>query len=324
MSSGEKPATLYLVVPPSDISRTKPLVRLVLNQIGRRLTEELKATDQRHRVLLMLDEFPALGRLDFFESALAFMAGYGLKSFLIAQSLNQIEKAYGANNSILDNCHVRVAFATNDERTAKRVSDALGTATEMRAMKNYAGHRLSPWLGHLMVSRQETARPLLTPGEVMQLPPDDEIVLVSGVPPIRAKKARYFEDRRLAERILAPPKPAEAKPTLKPDDWSTLAPIRALVPAVGETQLSDTAATADDASTNARRNGDPANAGIRREPGLERHKEIAPEPAKPLANEFEPDRDESDDDAVRSRALARNMRQVARQVAMDPRDGIEL
>ena len=104
------------------------------------------------------------------------------RAFLIAQSLNQIEKAYGQNNSILDNCHVRVSFATNDERTAKRVSDALGTATEMRAMKNYAGHRLSPWLGHLMVSRQETARPLLTPGEVMQLPPDDELVLVSGCP----------------------------------------------------------------------------------------------------------------------------------------------
>jgi type IV secretion system protein VirD4 len=103
---------------------------------------------RRHRLLLMLDEFPALGRLDFFESALAFMAGYGLKSFLIAQSLNQIEKAYGPNNAILDNCHVRVSFATNDERTAKRVSDALGTATEMKAMKNYAGHRLSPWLGH--------------------------------------------------------------------------------------------------------------------------------------------------------------------------------
>ena len=159
----DRPATLYFVVPPSDISRTKPLIRLILNQIGRRLTEEFNAKSRRHRVLLMLDEFPALGRLDFFELALAFMAGYGLKSFLIAQSLNQIEKAYGANNAILDNCHVRVAFATNDERTARRVSDALGTATEMRAMKNYAGHRLSPWLGHLMVSRQETARPLLHP-----------------------------------------------------------------------------------------------------------------------------------------------------------------
>ena len=223
----EYPVTLYLVVPPSDISRTKPLIRLILNQIGRRLTEELESKRRRHRLLLMLDEFPALGRLDFFESALAFMAGYGLKSFLIAQSLNQIEKAYGQNNSILDNCHVRVSFATNDERTAKRVSDALGTATEMRAMKNYAGSRLSPWLGHLMVSRQETARPLLTPGEVMQLPPDDELVLMSGCAPIRAKKARYFEDPEMAARILPPPvltnpgaRPANEPPVPSDGDWT--------------------------------------------------------------------------------------------------------
>ena len=202
LTSNDRPTTLYIVIPPSDISRTKPLIRLMLNQIGRRLTEDLEEKNKRHRLLLMLDEFPALGRLDFFESALAFMAGYGIKAFLIAQSLNQIEKAYGANNSILDNCHVRVSFATNDERTAKRVSDALGMATEIRAMKNYAGHRLSPWLGHLMVSRSETARPLLTPGEIMQLSPDDEIVMVSGTRPIRAKKARYYEDAYLMERIM--------------------------------------------------------------------------------------------------------------------------
>lgn len=71
------PVTLYLVVPPSDINRTKPLIRLILNQIGRRLTEDLAGHDRRHSLLLMLDEFPALGRLDFFESALAFMASYG-------------------------------------------------------------------------------------------------------------------------------------------------------------------------------------------------------------------------------------------------------
>jgi type IV secretion system protein VirD4 len=202
---GDRPVSLYLVVPPSDISRTKPLIRLILNQIGRRLTEGLEASRSRRRLLLMLDEFPALGRLDFFEQALAFMAGYRIKAFLIAQSLNQIEKAYGQNNAILDNCHVRVAFSTNDERTARRISDSLGTATEMRAMKNYAGHRLSPWLGHLMVSRQETARPLLTPGEVMQLPQDEALVLVSGMAPIRARKARYYADRRLADRVGPPP-----------------------------------------------------------------------------------------------------------------------
>ena len=219
---GKRPASLYLVVPPSDISRTKPLVRLVLNQIGRRLTEKLEGDPgkrRRHQVLMMLDEFPALGRLDFFETALAFMAGYGIRAYLIAQSLNQVSKAYGENNAILDNCHVRIAFSSNDERTAKRISDALGTATELRAQRNYAGHRLAPWLAHVMVSRQETARPLLTPGEVMQLPPSDELVLISGLPPIRAKKLRYFEDRNFLERILPTPDPANL--TLPPvaDDW---------------------------------------------------------------------------------------------------------
>jgi type IV secretion system protein VirD4 len=63
--SGPRPTTLYLVVPPSDISRTKPLIRLILNQAGRRITEDLQAKAKRHRLLLMLDEFPALGRLDF-------------------------------------------------------------------------------------------------------------------------------------------------------------------------------------------------------------------------------------------------------------------
>ena len=320
--SASRPATLYLVVPPSDISRTKPLVRLVLNQIGRRLTEELDAKSRRHRLLLMLDEFPALGRLDFFESALAFMAGYGLKSFLIAQSLNQIEKAYGPNNAILDNCHVRVSFATNDERTAKRVSDALGTATEIRDARNYAGHRLSPWLGHLMVSRQETARPLLTPGEVMQLPPSDELVLVSGLAPIRAKKARYFEDWRLTKRILPPPDLENAEPNDvtgdqmprgHADDWSDL-----LLP-------ERSPADAQSASSKERDDEDPANGGIRREPEIPEHESIAPEltlrvPSLDDTLAEEPD----DEEAIRARTLRSRIRSVARQAAMDPDDGIAL
>src|SRR4029077_10695591 len=99
----DHPVSLYLVVPPSDISRTKPLVRLILNQIGRRQTESLEGVERRHQLLLMLDEFAALGRLDFFETALAFQAGYGIRAFLIAQSLNQIQKAYGEHDAILDN-----------------------------------------------------------------------------------------------------------------------------------------------------------------------------------------------------------------------------
>ena len=305
----KRPTTLYLVVPPSDINRTKPLIRLILNQIGRRLTEDLQAKGERHRLLLMLDEFPALGRLDFFESALAFMAGYGLKSFLIAQSLNQIEKAYGPNNSILDNCHVRVSFATNDERTAKRVSDALGTATEMKAMKNYAGHRLSPWLGHLMVSRSETARPLLTPGEIMQLPPADEIVMVAGTPPIRAKKARYFEDVRFQERILPPPQLVRAGAPL-PDDWSRL-------PIPNRPPFDEALAGATE------KDEDPTESERRRQPELSRVKPV--EKKEPIENEFEIDPpDEVEEEAIRNQRLSRIMSGVARQVSLDPNDGMEL
>ncbi|MCT7376329.1 conjugal transfer protein TraG [Chelativorans salis] len=306
---GKFPTTLYLVVPPSDINRTKPLIRLILNQIGRRLTEDLNAKGGRHRLLLMLDEFPALGRLDFFESALAFMAGYGLKSFLIAQSLNQIEKAYGPNNSILDNCHVRVSFATNDERTAKRVSDALGTATEMRAMKNYAGHRLSPWLGHLMVSRQETARPLLTPGEVMQLPPADEIVMVAGAPPIRAKKVRYYEDPRFHERILPPPSKI-ASVEARGDDWTTL-PLPAK-PGLTVNALG-IAAEEEDTTDSERR----------RQPELSRTKPV--DKKATLENEFEIDPiDDDQEETARNSRMTRVMQRVARQVSMDPKDGLEL
>jgi type IV secretion system protein VirD4 len=296
----QRTATLYLVVPPSDINRTKPLIRLILNQIGRRLTEKLQPEQQQHRLLLMLDEFPALGRLDFFESALAFMAGYGLKAFLIAQSLNQIEKAYGQNNSILDNCHVRVSFATNDERTAKRISDALGVATELRAMKNYAGHRLSPWLGHLMISRQETARPLLTSGEVMQLPTDDELVLVSGCPPIRAKKARYYQDKQLARRVVAPPSLSSRLRTKADSELSSWCAPNQEKPAL------------DDA----------ANGGIRREPELPAHEEIAPQP-RDAAREFE--LPEDDDGVVaQRRLLQRQARITARQAALDRDDQMDM
>lgn len=200
---GDRFASLYLIVPPSDLSRTKPLIRLILNQIARRLCEDLPSGEDHTQTLLMLDEFPALGRLDFFESSLAFMAGYGVRAFLIAQSLNQVEKAYGQNNSILDNCHVRIAFATNDERTAKRISDMLGTTTEQRNQRNYTGHRLAPWLSHVMVSQQETQRPLLTPGEVMQMPADDALIFLASHPPIRAKKLRYYEDRNFTQRVGA-------------------------------------------------------------------------------------------------------------------------
>ena len=318
---GPAPVSLYLVLPPSDLSRTRPLVRLILNQIGRRLTEELTPRADRRKLLIMFDEFPSEGRLDFFEADLAFMAGYGIRSFLIAQSLNQIERAYGPNHAILDNCHVRVSFASNDERTAKRISDALGTATELRAMKNFAGHRLSPWLSHLMVSRTETSRPLLTPGEVMQLPPDEEIVMVGGAPPIHARKARYYEDPQFRARILPPPAAPSGRPEGAPiDDWTGRAPIEPAPP-----RRRASAVTAENVSWPKAAADDPANAGIRRESELPAHEDIAPEkPPKPL-REFSFN-DEGRDPASLTRHRRPQQRFLAarQQAALDPDDGLNL
>ena len=307
-----RPVTLYLVVPPSDISRTKPLIRLILNQLGRRLTEDLQEGADRERLLLMLDEFPALGRLDFFESALAFMAGYGIKAFLIAQSLNQIEKAYGQNNAILDNCHVRVCFATNDERTAKRVSESLGTATETRAMRNYAGHRLSPWLGHLMVSRSETARALLTQGEIMQLPDTDEIVMLAGVHPIRARKARYYRDPRLSKRVERPPTVEKSEFAPDEGEWHG----RHVTPP----SHSENSRTASEEYEVDDRQSD---GGIRQSPDLPEYEDVAPPPMA-IPNEFEFDDSADDDQASRNRRMAERMQANARRAALDPGDGIEL
>lgn len=177
-------------------------------------------------------------------------------------------------------------------------------------MKNYAGHRLSPWLGHLMVSRSETARPLLTPGEVMQLPPDEEIVMLAGTPPIRARKVRYYEDERFRARLLAAPDPRRFERTQAVDVWSQCEP-----------QVPDPALRAL-ASVGL----DEANAGLRREPELQDHVAIVKETQeeKP-AKEFTALLDDEPETLARQRqALRRRTAGLARQVSLDPDDRMEL
>ncbi|MCY1303307.1 Type IV secretory system Conjugative DNA transfer [compost metagenome] len=207
---------------------------------------------------------------------------------------------------------MRVTFATNDERTAKRISETLGTATELRAQRNYAGHRLAPWLGHLMVSRQETARPLLTPGEVMQLPPDEAVVMVSSVAPIKARKLRYYSDANFKRRMLPPPvlvagRYADAPPA-RTDDWSGLAMPDVPTPATSGFG-DDSAAIADEG-------------GPRRQPELSETVAYSPEQA-PACSDLAL-LDDDDLQPVLPRQLEPAMQRVARLAALDPDDGIPL
>jgi type IV secretion system protein VirD4 len=158
-----------------------------------------------------------------------------------------------------------------------------------------------------MVSRQETPRPLLTPGEVMQLPPDDELVLMSGSPPLRAKKARYFEDRRFMDRVLPPPQLGPTPAPVAPEEWPSLplCPLRE--------------------TPDVRQDEDTANSGLRREPDLPEHVAIASErTALPAAREFDVVDDTDDSVALQARTLAKQMRGIARQAALDPADGLGL
>jgi len=200
--------SLYLVVPPSDKDRLKPLLRLVISQVVRRLTEGMEfETDGKgksrhpHRLLLLIDEFPSLGKLEIFQEALAFIAGYGLKALLIVQDLSQLFAAYGKDESIISNCHIRVAYAPNKIETAKLLSEMVGQATMIHTQRQYSGSRMALMLQNVNTNEQIVQRPLLTPDECMRLPPDDELVFVAGHAPVYCQKIKYYEDSVLMERM---------------------------------------------------------------------------------------------------------------------------
>lgn len=203
----QQPTSLFLVVPPSDKDRLKPLLRLIINQVVRRLTESMMFTETGEsrskypqRLLLLIDEFPALGKLDVFQEALAFIAGYGLKALLIVQDLSQLYAAYGKDESIMSNCHIRIAYAPNKPETAKLISEMTGISTVQHTQRNYSGGRLSVVLQNVSTSEQAISRPLLTADETMRLPSSDEIVFVAGHAPIYAKKIIWYKDQAFVQR----------------------------------------------------------------------------------------------------------------------------
>ncbi len=235
LMNAEQPVSLYLVVPPSDKDRLKPLIRLMINQIIRNLTESMEFKDGRsvagykHRLLLMIDEFPSLGRLDIFQEALAFIAGYGMKAYLITQDLSQLYAAYGKDESIMSNCHIRIAYAPNKIETAELLSKMSGTTTIIKRQESFSGGRTKLMLDQISTSIQEVQRPLLTPDEALRLPgpqkdgqgnimeAGDMLIFVAGKAPIYGKQILYFKDPLfLARAKFAAPNVVQALPVANP------------------------------------------------------------------------------------------------------------
>ena len=267
--NGKRPASLYIIVPPSDRTRLRPLVRLMFTMICNRLMEQMEfggpqnvQKENKYRLLFLIDEFPSLKRMEVFADALSFMAGFGLKAYLIAQDIRQIVDSYGENESIVSNCHVRVAYAPNNEQTAELLSRMTGTQTIQKANLSFSGTRAAPQSQQMSTSVEYVERPLLTPDEVTRIRPaqktgsgateritgpGDMLIFVAGTRPIYGTQILYFNDPELKRRseIPAPtntpklyrPQIATKKPTTAPQ--RAQADAKAPIPHAEPTRVSE-------------------------------------------------------------------------------------
>ena len=210
-----QPVSVYVVTQPNDKSRLKPLIRIFINMTVRLLADKMKFINGRaescnhHRLLMMLDEFPSLGKLDIMQESLAFVAGYGIKCYLICQDLSQLKNDYGQNESITSNCHIQNAYPPNRMDTAEYLSKMTGTTTIVKkaVTKSGRGFNVSN-----SVTMQEVQRPLLTPDECLRLKgaqknskgeiteAGDMLVFVAGYPAIYGKQSLFFMDKEFLKR----------------------------------------------------------------------------------------------------------------------------
>src|SRR6202007_1925213 len=153
----------------------------------------------RRRLLLMLDEFPILGRLDVLAEALSLIAGYGIRACLVAQDLTQIYAAYGHDEAITSNCDTSVAFTPNRMQTAQEISKLAGETSVRHSHRTVSSAGAS-------TSEPEVARPLMTPDEVRRMRTDEVLIFTRGQPAIRAQQLQYHGQayfKKLA--AIAPP-----------------------------------------------------------------------------------------------------------------------
>lgn len=224
----DRPVSLYFISTLKTSRRLTPLTRLLVTMIVTTLADEMEFDDGRsktlhkHRLLMLLDEFPSLGRLDVFEEALAMIGGYGIKCYLITQDVQQLYKAYTNYESIISNCHIRVAYAPNNYNTAEWMSKMTGITTVVVEQITTSGKRFGAILDSVSRSFSPTQRPLLTADEVMTLPgptkdvtgekileAGEMLVFVAGKPVIRGRQILYFKDPVFTKRSKVKPVPSD-------------------------------------------------------------------------------------------------------------------
>jgi len=221
--NSEKPVSLYLVVRPSDKDRLRPVMRLMLTQIMRGLTRKPLQFDpkdnrplkqHKHRLLMLMDEFPAFNKLDVFAENMAFVAGYGIKCYVIIQDILQLRKQYTENEQVTANCHIRVAYAPNTDETAEMLSRMTGITTVN--VENISETRdKSGRVTGTSRSIENVSRPLMTQAEISEMRSPqktkingeekivgrgDMLIFVAGQSPIYGTQPLYFMDQTYLKR----------------------------------------------------------------------------------------------------------------------------
>jgi type IV secretion system protein VirD4 len=206
-----KRTSIYVGVNPDDLHRLRPVVNLLFQQAIGLQTRELPEHNPRlkHQVMMLLDEFAALGRIPIIAEAISYLPGYNVRVVMVVQTPSQLREVYGAHNAetMLKSLAARIVFAAKDHADAREISDELGYTT-VRA-KSIS----TPLFGFLGGKGQrsrsqnvsEQRRALLLPQEVKALGAEEAIIFYEGLRPIRCKKIRYFQDHRFTARLLPPP-----------------------------------------------------------------------------------------------------------------------
>jgi type IV secretion system protein VirD4 len=206
-----KRMSIYVGVNPDDLHRLRPVLNLFFQQAIGLQTRELPERNPKlkYQVMMLLDEFTALGRIPIIAEAISYLPGYNVRVVLVIQSLAQLREVYGMHNAevMLKSLAVRIVFAPKDFSDAREISDDLGFMTvRSRSVSRPVGLSFEKHGGRGQSQTiSDQRRALLLPQEVKELGPEEALVFYEGLRPIRCSKVRYFEDRRFHRHLLPPP-----------------------------------------------------------------------------------------------------------------------
>lgn len=213
-----KPLSIYVGVNPDDLHRLRPVLALFFQQAIGLQTRTLPEHDPtlKRQVLMLLDEFTALGRIPIIAESVSYLPGYNVRVLLVIQTPAQLREVYGNNGAetMLKSLAARIVFAPKDITDAREISDELGNTTVKVKTLSRPLMDLADAKGRRQrsVSVSEQRRALLLPQEVKALGNDKAIIFYEGLRPIRCRKIRYFEDPRFTHRLLPAPEVPQQKP----------------------------------------------------------------------------------------------------------------